>query len=156
MPSCRTFSMSRAPISRSSVVESGRFTTRIFRLWDFNSLLDFMRVRHSAHRNSFRDGLHPKRQSSTTLTSGSKSARALTTVVFPVPFGPEMRTPPIRGLTPFRTRASLRRSRPTIDVNGSTDLFSSLTGFPVLFDAACWKVKDTNKAARSRTSGSIE
>jgi hypothetical protein len=48
------------------------------------------------------------------------SAKALTKVVFPEPFGPRIKTPPILGLMAFISRASLSLSRETTPEKGKT------------------------------------
>jgi hypothetical protein len=63
-------------------------------------------------------GLQLNEQSFDTLTLGSMSAKALTTVVFPDPFEPLIKTPPILGLTAFKTNASLSSSSETIAEKG--------------------------------------
>jgi len=63
-------------------------------------------------------GLQLNGQSFTVLMSGKTSASALTAVVFPEPFEPLIRTPPILGFTAFKISASLRSSRDTIAEKG--------------------------------------
>jgi len=53
---------------------------------------------------------------------GRMSARALTLLLFPVPFWPLMRSPPIMGFTALRSRASFISSWPTRAENGYTTL----------------------------------
>ena len=116
----RTRSISREPISRSSVVDSGRFTTFMGRFCEDNLLPALTRLEQSEQRDSSLWGLHPNRQSETTSTSGSKAANPRTNVVLPVPFGPDTKTPPMRGFTPFKIKASFSWSKPTMAVNGNT------------------------------------
>ncbi len=69
----------------------------------------------------------------TTSTGGSMSASALTAVVFPEPFGPRIRTPPIFGSTALIIRANFSFSRPTMAVNGNTTLLPRLKALPRFF-----------------------
>jgi hypothetical protein len=63
-------------------------------------------------------GLQLKRHALTTVISGRRSPRARTEVLFPVPFGPRINTPPIRGLTELRSRARFSSFWPTIAAKG--------------------------------------
>jgi hypothetical protein len=63
-------------------------------------------------------GLQLKEQSSATLTLGKTGINALTAVVFPDPFGPRIRSPPIFGLTALRISANFKSSRETMAENG--------------------------------------
>jgi diketogulonate reductase-like aldo/keto reductase len=63
-------------------------------------------------------GLQLNGQSFTVLMSGKTSASALTAVVFPEPFEPLIRTPPILGFTAFKISASLSSSSDTIAEKG--------------------------------------
>lgn len=65
-------------------------------------------------------GLQLKGQSLITLIWGKMSARDLTSVVFPEPFGPRMRSPPILGFMAFIKMANLSLSRSTMAEKGRT------------------------------------
>ncbi len=63
-------------------------------------------------------GLQLKGHPLTTFTSGRMSTRALTELLFPVPFCPRIRSPPIIGLTAFSRRARFSSDCPTNAENG--------------------------------------
>ena len=72
-------------------------------------------LRAAAHGSA---GEQENGQSATTSISGRSSESPRTAVDFPVPLGPLISTPPIRGLTALSRSACVRRSCPTIAENG--------------------------------------
>jgi hypothetical protein len=103
-------SISRVPTTRSSVALTGRSTKRVRRRTDLNSSPCSVRSRQLVHQVLGRCGSQPKGQSATTVISGSNAARARAAVLLAVPRSPRMRTPPMRGLIAFSTRARFMRS----------------------------------------------
>ena len=78
-------------------------------------------------------GLQLNGWSFTTVIFGSMSTRARTMVVFPEPFGPRMRAPPIFGLMALMRIASLSLSRLTKAEKGKTIRFCIFKGTSFLF-----------------------
>src|SRR5574339_1137506 len=81
-------------------------------------LTPLKRSLHSVHQVLGLSGSQPKRQSSTTLTLGSRAASEREAVDLAVPRSPRIKTPPMRVSTAFKMSARLIRSCPTIAVNG--------------------------------------
>src|SRR3990172_2485263 len=113
-------SISSVPTTRSSVAETGRSTKDVRRNEVGSPSPAAARSRHSVHHVVGESGSQPKRQSATTFTSGNSAASARAAVDLAVPRSPRIRTPPMRGLTAFRTRARHMRSWPTMAVRGKT------------------------------------
>jgi len=114
--------MSRLPTTLSSVEPMGRDTILISLSSASSSSPPRCLPRHSAHMLVGSLGLQLKGQPFTTWMGGRMSARALTLLLFPVPFWPLMRSPPIMGFTALRSRASFISSWPTRAENGYTTL----------------------------------
>ena len=111
-PSRSARAMSTEPATRSSVAFSGRSTTRTCLLRDSSRPF---RSRQTGHGSA---GSHEKEQSATTSICGISAASPRTAVDLAVPLGPSTSTPPTDGLTALSRSARLRRSCPTIAVNG--------------------------------------
>ena len=99
LPSRSAASRSRLPTTRSSDAFSARSTTSTARDSYRRTSPDASRARHSSHSNVPRT--QPKRHPDTTSFGGRTAANERTAVVFPVPFSPRSRTPPIDGSTAF-------------------------------------------------------
>src|SRR5678815_2721477 len=76
---------------------------------------------HSVHQVLGLSGSQPKRQSSTTLTLGSRAASARAAVDLAVPRSPRINTPPMRVATAFKINARRMRCWPTIAVKGKIE-----------------------------------
>src|SRR5512140_553771 len=88
-----------------------------FRLPSRSTSPDASRARHSSHNDVPRT--QPKRHPDATSFGGSTAANDRTAVVFPVPFSPRRRTPPIDGSTAFTSNPFFRSSWPTNALKGN-------------------------------------
>src|SRR3990170_1506329 len=129
-PSRRAASRSRLPTTRSSEAFNGRSTTSTGRSSYASDSPCASRDRHSPQGGTPRR--QPNRHPDTVSFAGRTAANARTAVVFPVPFSPRIRTPPIEGSTAFTRRPFFRSSWPTIALNGKRRIV-----IPIIL--GCWK-----------------
>ena len=105
-PADSAFSMSSAPVTRSSVAPSGRSTTGVASEWLGGAPTSPKRAAQSSHQLSRESGSQWKRQPSTTSIGGSSAASPRIAVVLPVPRSPSTSTPPIEASTAASSSAS--------------------------------------------------
>ena len=117
LPSRSAASRSRLPTTRSSDAFSARSTTSTGRDSYRSTSPDASRARHSSHNDVPRT--QPNRHPDTTSFGGRTAANDRTAVVFPVPFSPRSRTPPIDGSTAFTSSPFFRSSWPTNALKGN-------------------------------------
>src|SRR6056297_398515 len=110
-PWVRARSISKAPVTRSSVTPRGRSTTGVGRSTRSVSLTS-AQSGQSAGSDEFTG------QPRTTLIGGKRAAKARTAVDFPVPRSPNTRTPPIPGSIAVRIMARFICSWPTMAEKG--------------------------------------